>query len=141
MRLRNRRWSENWQAAAVMATLWAWLHSLAPPNRHWDWPLRDQESRSWCRGCWSGSGTVAALWRLKASFTWLLAVLGAFIILMFVVIRRRRCIKESLSSCSQRVLQAGRAAFLSPGLGFSYVAFRLLHTIRDRQTGDLPRST
>src|SRR5262249_50776701 len=66
-----------------------------------------------------------------------------FILVIFVVLKN-----EQLSQAASMWLrgQEGRPLYLAQAsdlqwLGFSYVSFRLIHTLRDRQTGKLPALT
>jgi D-alanyl-lipoteichoic acid acyltransferase DltB (MBOAT superfamily) len=74
----------------------------------------------------------------------LLLVLGLVgLILAFIVLK-----SPSLTTCVLSFLMTLRGRTFEPKtmsiiswLGFSYIAFRLMHTIRDRQTGRLPAVT
>ena len=68
-----------------------------------------------------------------------LAVIATFIVLMFVVIKTPQLQQGAVTFLrSARASNADLAEIPFTWLGFSYVAFRLLHTIRDRQAGRLP---
>jgi D-alanyl-lipoteichoic acid acyltransferase DltB (MBOAT superfamily) len=80
------------------------------------------------------------LWRFSQPSKLLLSVAFVFVILLFVFLK-----VPSLSGWASRVLRGwnGQSTLLASPLdlrwlGFSYIAFRLLHTLRDRQTGRLP---
>ncbi|MEM6284683.1 MAG: MBOAT family O-acyltransferase, partial [Chloroflexota bacterium] len=63
-----------------------------------------------------------------------------FIILLFVVLKATP-LTTSVSSAGRALTGQDRAlagAIDLNWIGFSYVAFRLIHTLRDRQTGQLP---
>ncbi len=67
-------------------------------------------------------------------------LLTIFIILLFVLLKLDPA-SESLSRLARKA--AGQSPGLASGidiswLGFSYIAFRLLHTLRDRRRGKLP---
>ncbi len=89
-------------------------------------------------------GGMGALWGMAhwRGKRWRLA-LALGVIALFAVLKT-----EALGTAASRLLrtwqgqttQLARAEELS-WLGFSYVAFRLLHTLRDRQTGQLPALT
>ena len=72
----------------------------------------------------------------------LLGLAGVGIILLFVVIKAPGLMEWFLSKAASRLgmePDSSRVAF--SWLGFSYIAFRLLHTFRDRQIGRLPALT
>ncbi|MGB8214776.1 MAG: MBOAT family O-acyltransferase [Anaerolineales bacterium] len=86
--------------------------------------------------------TLAAglLWRFTKPGQMILTAAFVFIILIFVILK-----VPALAEGASRVLRGWNGqstALASPldigWLGFSYIAFRLLHTLRDRQTGRLP---
>jgi alginate O-acetyltransferase complex protein AlgI len=81
----------------------------------------------------------AALWKLSAR-RWVLPAAIAAVLVLFVVLKT-----DALAQAASGVLR--RLTGQSPGLaaapdirwlGFSYIAFRLIHTLRDRMTGRLP---
>lgn len=82
---------------------------------------------------------LAAFYRVRARRGPIIAVM-LFIVILFVILKT-----ESLSGEARRQLLSwqGQHQGLWPSanlewLGFSYIAFRLIHTLRDRQTGKLP---
>ncbi|GIV81582.1 MAG: hypothetical protein KatS3mg051_0936 [Anaerolineae bacterium] len=87
----------------------------------------------------TGALWAVARWRGKR----LRLALALGVLALFAVLKT-----EALGTAASRLLrswqgqttQLARADELS-WLGFSYVAFRLLHTLRDRQTGQLPALT
>lgn len=92
----------------------------------------------------TGLLTVAALYLLIAkaarehSGWWWAAI--AFLLLLFVILKT-----PALAAYASAILRQlnGQAVASASGLdirwlGFSYVAFRLIHTLRDRQAGRLP---
>ncbi len=87
------------------------------------------------------TGALWAVARWRGNWPRLTLALG--ILALFAVLKT-----EALGTAASRLLrswqgqttQLARAEELS-WLGFSYVAFRLLHTLRDRQTGQLPALT
>jgi alginate O-acetyltransferase complex protein AlgI len=85
--------------------------------------------------------TLAALaWVWKDARRALLAVLAGCIVLIFVVLKTPGLANLTISGARTLVTGVVRPPGDSPvaWLGFSYIAFRLLHTIRDRRTGRLP---
>ena len=71
----KRRWSENWQAAAVMATVVGLAALLSSTESPLGLAFARPGVPLMVSGLLVGIGTVAALWRLKGNFPWLLAVL------------------------------------------------------------------
>jgi alginate O-acetyltransferase complex protein AlgI len=75
----------------------------------------------------------------KPSKAWLIASL-IFILFLFVILKLPAL--STLMSMVLRKLNQQSVKLASPldlrWLGFSYIAFRILHTIRDRQSGRLP---
>lgn len=85
------------------------------------------------------AGAAFFLWR-KGAPGWLLGLGIAILLLLLVVLKT-----PALSLETARLLRQvnGQNPALAAGLdvrwlGFSYIAFRLVHTLRDRQTGRLP---
>lgn len=83
---------------------------------------------------------AASAWMWKDGRRALLAVLAGATVLMFLVLKTPGLADLTISGARTLVTGAVRPPGDSPfaWLGFSYIAFRLLHTIRDRQTGRLP---
>jgi D-alanyl-lipoteichoic acid acyltransferase DltB (MBOAT superfamily) len=135
----RRRWSENWPAAAVLVA----VVGLAVLAGSVDAPLGLTFVRPGIPLALTGlmvmCGTIAVLWRLEANRNWLLAVLATSIVLAFVVIKTPR-LEQGVVTFLQDARPSGEdlAGIPFTWLGFSYMAFRLLHTIRDRQSGRLP---
>lgn len=78
-----------------------------------------------------------ARYHLSARLSTILILL---IVGLFVVLKTEplaEAVSRQLRAWEGRSLKLARAAELQ-WLGFSYVAFRLIHTLRDRQTGRLP---
>jgi alginate O-acetyltransferase complex protein AlgI len=80
------------------------------------------------------------LWRFSTPGKLILTVAFVFVILVFLVLK-----VPALSEWVSQVLRGwnGQSVLLASPLdlrwlGFSYIAFRLLHTLRDRQSGRLP---
>jgi alginate O-acetyltransferase complex protein AlgI len=87
-------------------------------------------------------GLAAVMWRSQAKNAWLAGFL-VFILILFVVLKT-----EALSTLLSSLLRSltGRSVASASALdirwlGFSYIAFRLLHVVRDRQNGRLPQIT
>jgi alginate O-acetyltransferase complex protein AlgI len=89
------------------------------------------------------TGMMVVLWILSRTKPTLPAVLTGGIVLLITLLV---CLKyppmTTWISAELRSLAGQSTALASPldirWLGFSYIAFRLIHTIRDRQTGKLP---
>jgi D-alanyl-lipoteichoic acid acyltransferase DltB (MBOAT superfamily) len=135
----GRRWSENWPPAAVLAGVVALVALVSTAESPLGLAFARPGIPLTVTGLLLVCGTIATMWRLKANGKLILAILGAFVILIFVVMKT-----PALEQGLVRLLQAARpssndqAGIPFTWLGFSYVAFRLLHTIRDRQAGRLP---
>jgi alginate O-acetyltransferase complex protein AlgI len=87
-----------------------------------------------------GGASLLARWQ-SARRVWLLVGLAA-ILLIFIFLKTPALVFGATDYFAR--LRGGSAAGTLPPLswlGFSYVAFRLLHTIRDRQSGRLPSVT
>ena len=86
------------------------------------------------------AGTAFLLWRFLKPGRLLLSAGFFFIILFFIFLK-----VPALAEWVSKVLRGwnGQSTSLASALdlrwlGFSYIAFRLLHTLRDRQSGRLP---
>lgn len=86
------------------------------------------------------AGAGALLWRMLRGWMGLLAAVIMLIVAVFVVLKT-----EPLAAGLSAALRSltGQNPELAAGidlrwLGFSYIAFRLLHVLRDRQMGKLP---
>ena len=80
------------------------------------------------------------LWRFSKPGKLMLSAAFVFVILIFLLLK-----VPALSEWTSQVLRGwnGQSTLLASPLdlrwlGFSYIAFRLLHTLRDRQSGRLP---
>jgi D-alanyl-lipoteichoic acid acyltransferase DltB (MBOAT superfamily) len=80
------------------------------------------------------------LWRFSKPGKLILSAAFVFVILIFVLLK-----VPALAEWTSQVLRGwnGQSTLLASPmdlrwLGFSYIAFRLLHTLRDRQSGRLP---
>jgi alginate O-acetyltransferase complex protein AlgI len=80
------------------------------------------------------------IWRFSKPGTLLLSAAFVFVIFIFILLK-----VPALSEWVSQVLRGwnGQSTLLASPLdlrwlGFSYIAFRLLHTLRDRQSGRLP---
>ena len=86
------------------------------------------------------AATGFLLWRFSKPGKLILSAAFLFVILIFVFLK-----VPALSEWTSQVLRGwnGQSTLLASPLdlrwlGFSYIAFRLLHTLRDRQSGRLP---
>jgi len=86
------------------------------------------------------AATGFLLWRFSKPGKLILSAAFVFVILIFVLLK-----VPALSEWTSQVLRGwnGQSTLLASPLdlrwlGFSYIAFRLLHTLRDRQSGRLP---
>jgi alginate O-acetyltransferase complex protein AlgI len=88
------------------------------------------------------TGLAALMWRAQVKSFWLTGLL-LFILILFLVLKT-----EALSTMLSSLLRSisGRSVATASALdirwlGFSYIAFRLFHIVRDRQNGKLPQIT
>jgi D-alanyl-lipoteichoic acid acyltransferase DltB (MBOAT superfamily) len=135
----KRGWIENWPAAAVLAAVVGGVALVSSAESPLALTFARPGISLTVTGLLAISATIAALWRLKADGKWYLAVIATFIVLVFVVIKTPQLQQGAVTFLrSARASSASLADIPFTWLGFSYVAFRLLHTIRDRQAGRLP---
>lgn len=86
---------------------------------------------------------VVSIFAFLVNRFWRPFLLGAFIVLLLfiLVVLKTPALSETLSAFL-RSLNGQAMVLASPldirWLGFSYIAFRLIHTLRDRQAGRLP---
>lgn len=89
------------------------------------------------------AGIIATAWRLLRTWHYAQTALIVFIIALFIIIKQEALAAEL--SALLRAWNGQDVSLASPldlsWLGFSYVAFRLIHTLRDYQTGQLPTLT
>ncbi|MFH1186114.1 MAG: MBOAT family O-acyltransferase [Chloroflexota bacterium] len=135
-----RAWRQTWPAAAVIVAVVV----LVEINRFAGPPLnaamRAPAPSQALLGALAVAGLVSIWWRRKAGSPFLLAALSGVIVLAFIVLKVPG-IAEATAAWLQELPLAGEdiaADVPFSWLGFSYVAFRLLHTVRDRQAGRLP---
>jgi D-alanyl-lipoteichoic acid acyltransferase DltB (MBOAT superfamily) len=89
------------------------------------------------------AGIIAAVWRLLRRWHYAQTALILLITVIFVFLKSEPL--ATWMSATLREWQGQDVTLATPldlsWLGFSYVAFRLTHTLRDRQTGQLPALT
>jgi alginate O-acetyltransferase complex protein AlgI len=78
-------------------------------------------------------------WHAKSGFLLSAAIFG--ILLLFIYLKTPLLIERAFEFIYTLRSQESPARFIFSWLGFSYIAFRLIHTIRDAQTGRLPALT
>jgi alginate O-acetyltransferase complex protein AlgI len=134
-----RSWSQNWPAATVLA---ATVLSVAV-LRHI--PL----DRLHVAGTPSLAAAILAVialaattalliyWQKAAAQLRVVAIIG---IIAALVVLKSPAVMQALMAmlANERALNLTGEAMVIAWLGYSYLAFRLLHTIRDRQSGRLP---
>jgi len=137
-----RSWKQNWPAWLVIAGVillvdlnqffgFEKIHTTATP-------------RLWMMAMVAAFYSIFLLAALKYSRAhgFLLATVFVLIVLLFICLKTPSLITKSLDFIdSLRGQQAPGSRHIFSWLGYSYVAFRLLHTIRDHQTGRLPALT
>jgi alginate O-acetyltransferase complex protein AlgI len=136
----TRSWSQTWPAVGVMAAVTLCVGAGRHLGIQWSAALEAPRLRYVAAVLPVGLVFVLVLhlWRQQRRLVMWMAALG--LIALFVLLKT-----PELTLAAEAWLgrsQVGVAALASPApiawLGFSYVAFRLLHTIRDRQSGRLP---
>jgi alginate O-acetyltransferase complex protein AlgI len=134
-----RAWRANWPALAVLAGV-GMIIGLSPSVALWLNPALMVPSASRLLPVAISVLAFAVLgWRWRSSGRGAVIVASMSILLVFVFIKSPSLQSAGLSLLNR--LQLGKnAAEDIPlvWLGYSYVAFRLLHTLRDRQVGRLP---
>ncbi|HTX90150.1 MAG TPA: MBOAT family O-acyltransferase [Anaerolineales bacterium] len=137
----QRSWRANWLAVVILAGIVV----LLGLTRYLDFSLPLPASRPpQTLQILIGLGAVALLAFLLTRFTQpgkaALTTAFVFVLLLFVVLKvpaLAALVSSWLRSLNQQSTKLASALDLR-WLGFSYIAFRLLHTIRDRQSGRLP---
>lgn len=86
---------------------------------------------------------IALLGRLSRRFAWMLSGLIVLLVLLLAILKTPGLALQAsifIRTLTNRSVES--AAFTDlRWLGFSYIAFRLIHVLRDRQTGRLPSFT
>lgn len=132
---------EDWIALGASAALVLGLSAtryLVPELR--PTPSRAPDVLPVALGLLLAAGAALGLWRVLGGRRGLLSGTIGFIVLLFILLKTK-----PLTIGVSRLLRelAGQQADLARAsdvawLGFSYVAFRLIHMLRDRQTAKLP---
>jgi len=137
-----RGWKQNWPAAAVLIG----IILLMDLNRYFKLEqvyITGAPLLPLTLGGLAGIFAFALLllhWQ-KANRFWMVAVFIG-IIATFIFLKTPSLIKMVSDFAANRRGQDASTGIVSLSwLGFSYLAFRLMHTIRDRQTGRLPTLT
>ena len=136
-----RNWKDNWPAALILVLipllvaasgLLPWEALQIPGTPALPWVLIGLVSLGIVFLLIVRSRTLSAVWRGAM----LLGIVAALVVLKSPAITG--WLQETLGT-----LRGSTAAAATPlsWLGFSYLAFRLMHTIRDRQSGRLPPVT
>ncbi len=71
---------------------------------------------------------------------WIIGVMTALLILLLVILKSPQLsewVSQMLRNANQQSVESA-SAFDIRWLGFSYISFRIIHTLRDRQSGRLP---
>ena len=137
----NRTWQDNWPAAAILAGtvlalgLGRYLGFALPLTAS-----RPPQIFQIIVALAFLAGAALLLTRFSKPGRLVLSAGFFFIILIFVILK-----VPALAEWASRILRSwnGQSGSLASvldlrWLGFSYIAFRLLHTVRDRQSGRLP---
>jgi D-alanyl-lipoteichoic acid acyltransferase DltB (MBOAT superfamily) len=136
----SRTWKTNWQAVLVVAG----VILLVDLNQFFgfDKVYMVTTPRLWMVAA-AVSFFILAGWsfsRTKPS-RFLLSLFFVGIVLVFVYLKTPFFITESFNFIYSLRGQEAASKVIFSWLGFSYIAFRLLHTIRDSQAGKLPALT
>ncbi|KAF0107338.1 MAG: membrane bound O-acyl transferase MBOAT family protein [Anaerolineaceae bacterium] len=140
----QRSWRANWPAAAILAgiVLLLGLTRFLPFDAFLTASRPPQTFQIVLAILLAAALTGAALWLSRRSAKWLAAAIGLILALFLVLKVPELSYWTSFffHKLNQQYSGAASAADLR-WLGFSYIAFRLIHTIRDRQSGRLPAVT
>ena len=142
----GRDWRENWPAAAALAGIVLLVGltrflSLDGLLTAWRPPLFDQVALGVI--AIAGLAWLLSLQTLKISKTFRVLLVSVWIVLLIalLVVLKLPALAQ-LASAGLRALMGQDASLASATdlrwLGFSYLAFRLVHTLRERQNGRLP---
>ncbi len=137
-----RGWRQNWQAAVVLLAV-VLLVALTRYLPVASFPVQGIPATPVALAALLAFAALAlVLWRWRAALRlWrilgVVAILGAFIVLKSPQVSHW----ITTAAANLRGGQASDASTPLTWLGFSYLAFRLLHTFRDRQAGRLPPVT
>jgi alginate O-acetyltransferase complex protein AlgI len=134
-----RGWRENWAAAAVLASTVLGVAGLRYLPLNWLHVLSTPSLVATILAVVALAAATALLiyWQKAAAQLRVAAIIG--IIAALVVLKSpvfMQALMETLAH-ERAANLAGETAVIA-WLGYSYLAFRLLHTIRDRQSGRLP---
>jgi D-alanyl-lipoteichoic acid acyltransferase DltB (MBOAT superfamily) len=137
----NRSWRVNWPAAAILGgiVLALGLTRLLPLNLPLTASRPPQTMQVMLAILISVVATLTALRLSRRSGKWLAAAIG-LILAIFLVLKVPELAYWTsfiFHKLNQQYSGMTSATDLR-WLGFSYIAFRLIHTIRDRQSGRLP---
>lgn len=138
-----RGWKQSWPAAAVLVG----IALLVDANYHFKLDQIFISSTPRLHLVLVALVGISAAFFVLARYLknnrFLLGMLFAIIILIFVFLKSPPLIMETTLIYFSNALGKGASQPLTPlsWLGFSYLAFRILHTIRDRQSGRLPSVT
>jgi len=141
----GRNWRANWPAAAVLAgvvllvglTRFLSQDGLLTAGRP---PLFEQVAL----GVIAIAGLGLLIWNQTLRVSKTLRVLAVVILIGLLVVLKLPALAQ-MASAGLRALMGQEASLATATdlrwLGFSYLAFRLVHTLRDRQNGRLPLVT
>jgi alginate O-acetyltransferase complex protein AlgI len=87
--------------------------------------------------------TILLITRLSRAYTWILSIAIILLIAILLIIKSPQLSLQTsifIREMTNRSAESASASDLR-WLGFSYIAFRLIHVLRDRQFGRLPELT
>lgn len=136
-----RAWNKNWPALAILALAIVIIDLNRYANLDWIFPVLNPRPMVVV----SFIIAIAILlygidrWQRLGSILLGLAPLG--LVLLFIILKIPGLAEKGATGLSLAPTGETNPSFIISWLGFSYIAFRLLHTIRDRQSGRLPAVT
>ncbi|MFN2187117.1 MAG: hypothetical protein ACK2UU_24310, partial [Anaerolineae bacterium] len=139
----TRSWSQTWAAVAVLAAVTLCVGAGRHLGIQWNAALEAPRLRYLLAVLPAAGFLVLGLHAWRSYKGWPLWTATLALIGMFVVLKMPELTvaAEAWLDQSQANVTALTSSAPIAWLGFSYVAFRLLHTIRDRQSGRLPAVT
>ena len=135
-----RSWSQTWPAAAVIVGVAILVHLNGITGGRLNPAIVSPRTSQALFAIVVTAGLASILWRWKAPQPFFRIGLSGLIVLAFILIKAPGLVGAAVTLWRSLPLVRGSVDAEVPfsWLGFSYVAFRLLHTVRDRQAGRLP---
>jgi alginate O-acetyltransferase complex protein AlgI len=136
----TRTWRQTWPAMAVLVTVTVAVGAGRHLGMRWDAALQAPRLRYVFSILPAAGVFILGLHYWRSRERWLLWMAMLMLVGIFVILKAPELTLriESWLGQTQQEVAAPTSPTPIAWLGFSYVAFRLLHTIRDRQSGRLP---